>query len=99
MYSNLTSHVFSDVCAMSTTIIPITDFIRKFGAYSDLLASTDGILLTRDGRPFATIQATPEEKNRELLKSFGAWKNTPLDSDAFWKKALKRHSRKTPIHL
>ena len=84
---------------MNAPIIPITDFIRKFGAYADLLPSTEGIILTRDGRPFATIQATPEEKNRELLKLFGAWKNTPLDSDAFWKKVLKRKSRKTPIVL
>jgi hypothetical protein len=75
---------------MNAPIIPITDFIRKFGAYADLLPSTDGIILTREGKPFATIRATPEEKNRELLSWAGIWKNTTLDSDIFWKTMRKR---------
>jgi hypothetical protein len=82
---------------MNAPIIPITDFIRKFGMYADLLPSTNGIILTRDGRPFATLQATPEEKNRELLKYAGMWKNTPLDSDEFWKKTLVRKNRRHPV--
>lgn len=78
---------------MNTKIIPITDFIRKFGAYADILPTIDGFILTREGRPFATLKATPEEKNKKLLSFFGAWKDTELDSDAFWKKALKRKNK------
>lgn len=78
---------------MSSQIIPITDFIRKFGMYADMLPSIDSIILTRDGRPFATLKATPEEKNRKMLSFFGAWKGTELDSDEFWKKALKRKNK------
>lgn len=80
---------------MSSTIIPISDFIRKFGKYADMLTSVESITLTRDGRPFATLKATPEEKNKRLLSFAGIWKDTPLDSDAFWKKALKRKNRKS----
>jgi antitoxin (DNA-binding transcriptional repressor) of toxin-antitoxin stability system len=50
----------------------------------------DAIILTRDGRPFATIQATPEEKNRQLLGVFGKWRKTDLDNDRLWKRARKR---------
>lgn len=84
---------------MNPTIIPITDFIRKFGAYADQLPALGELILTRDGRPFATLKATPQEKNRELLHLFGAWKNTPLDSDNFWKTVRTRKNRKKPITL
>lgn len=83
---------------MNPVIIPITDFIRKFGMYADRLPSMGELILTRDGRPFATLKATPEEKNRELLSLAGSWKGTELDSDTFWKKTLKRKSRRhSPI--
>ena len=80
---------------MNTQIIPITDFIRKFGMYADMLPTIDSITLTRDGRPFATLKATPEEKNKRLLAMAGIWKGTELDSDEFWKKALKRKNKKS----
>lgn len=84
---------------MDTKIIPITDFIRKFGAYADLLPTLDSLILTRDGRPFATVRATPEEKNRQLLSFFGIWKGTSLDNDRLWKNVLKRRNRKKLIAL
>lgn len=80
---------------MNTKIIPVSVFIRNFGEYASLLPSLDKIILTREGRPFATVKATPEEKNRELLNFFGLWKGTKLDNDKLWKEALKRRSRKT----
>ena len=70
---------------MNSRIIPITDFIRKFGDYAAILPFIDELIVTREGRPFATIKATPEEKNRELLKCVGLWKGSVLDSDDFWK--------------
>lgn len=82
---------------MSPTIIPITDFIRKFGKYADQLPALEELILTRDGRPFATIKATAQEKNRALLRFFGAWKNTPLDSDSFWKTVRTRKNRIKPV--
>lgn len=56
---------------MNQPIVPISDFIRKFGVYAEMLSKTDAIILTRDGRPFATLKATPEEKNRKLLSLAG----------------------------
>lgn len=79
---------------MITKIIPITDFIRKFGEYADLLPKIDKLILTREGRPFAEVKATPREKNIKLLSFYGIWKDTALDSDSLWQKVLKRKSRK-----
>lgn len=84
---------------MNTIIVPITDFVRKLGEYTALLPRVNEIILTREGRPFATVKATPEEKNKQLLKSFGAWKGTNLDSDEFWEKVLVRKSRKKQIKI
>ena len=78
---------------MNKKIIPITDFVRKFGAYADLLPFIDELILTREGRPFATLKATPEEKNAKLLTYYGSWENTPLYNYIFWVKALIRKNR------
>jgi len=63
---------------MNTPIVPISDFIRKFGMYADMLSKTDAIILTRDGRPFATLKASPEEKNRKLLSLAGSLKGVKI---------------------
>ncbi len=78
---------------MSSTIVPISDFIRKFGVYAEMLADIDELVLTRDSRPFATIRATPEEKNRKMLAMAGIWKGSPLGSKIFWKPVLKRKNK------
>jgi hypothetical protein len=75
---------------MDTKIVPISDFIRKFGQYADLLPALTEIILTRDGRPFASLRARPEEKNRELASFAGLWKGTSLDRDRLWKDVRKR---------
>lgn len=62
--------------------------------YADMLPDIDELILTRDGRPFATVRASPEVKNAKLKSIIGAWKGTDLDDDAFWKKVLKRKNRK-----
>lgn len=84
---------------MDTRIIPITEFIRNFGRYADMLPSLRKIILTREGWPYAEVKLTPEERNGKLLKLAGAWKGTELDDDVFWKKVLTRKSRKKPITL
>ena len=84
---------------MDSKIITVTDFIRRFGDYADLLPTIDKIILTRDGRPFATVKAAAETKNEKLLALSGIWKNTKLDSDSFWKEILVRKNRQVQIKI
>lgn len=84
---------------MDSKIISVTNFIRSFGDYADLLPTIDKIILTRDGRPFATVKATAETKNEKLLAMSGIWKNTKLDNDLLWKEILTRKNRKGPIKI
>lgn len=84
---------------LMTKIIPITDFIRKFGNYSDLLPQLEKIVLTREGRPFAELKATPEEKNRQLLELKGTWKGSLFANNHSWKEVNKRKNRKSPVKL
>lgn len=84
---------------MDTKIVSTTDFIRNFGTYADMLPKLDKIILTREGRPFASVKSSPEEKNRQLLRSAGIFKGTPLEDDKFWKKVLKRKSKKKVYDL
>lgn len=84
---------------LSNKIISVTELRRNFGAITKDLPRMDSLILTRGGKPFATLKAVPEEKMRILKKAAGAWKNTKLDSDIFWEKVLKRKSRKAPIAL
>ena len=84
---------------MDIKIIPITDFVRRFGQYAELLPTMNKLILTREGRPFAEVRATPEEKNRKLLKLSGIWKDTTLDDELHWKKALSRKSKKPIVKL
>lgn len=82
-----------------TKILPITDFIRKFGMYADLLPRLDGMILTREGRPFAKLQATDEAKAEARKKYFGILAGTKWDNDRFWAEVLKKKSRKTKIRI
>ena len=84
---------------MDIKIIPISDFIRKFGEYTAILPKIDKLILTREGRPFAEIKATASEKNKKLLSMAGMWKDTELDDDKLWKKVLTRKSRKKIIKI
>lgn len=84
---------------MDTKIIPITDFIRKFGEYADKLSSLDKIILTREGRPFAQLTATTQEKNRKLLSLRETWDGRLFKNKAIWKKVLARRNRKTKIKI
>lgn len=80
-------------------IISITELRRKFGEITENLAKTDSVILTKGGEPFAILKPAPEEKRKLLMKTAGAWKKTPLDSDVIWKKVSKKKSRKEPISL
>jgi hypothetical protein len=92
-------HVIGYTRHMDTPIIPITDFIRKFGEYADKLSTVDKLILTRDGRPFAEVKLTPSEKNKSLVALSGIWKGTDLDSDGMWEKIRVRKNRKNAVSL
>lgn len=80
-----------------STIIPITDLRRNFGAISKKLTEVDELILTKAGEPFAILKAAPGEKRKLLTKASGSWKGTKLDDDKFWSDVLKRKSRKSDI--
>lgn len=80
-------------------VIPITELRRNFGFISHKLTEKESLLITRGGKPFAILKAIPEEKKNTLESTFGAWKNTELDDDKFWREVLKKKSRREPITL
>lgn len=79
--------------------IAINDLRRKFGEIEEALPFVDHFILTKKGRPFAILSATPMVKREEMKKTAGAFKGTKLAKDAFWKGVLKKKSRKTDINL
>lgn len=84
---------------MDTIIIPVTDFIRKFGDYANRLPSLEKIILTREGRPFAELKLSPEERNRKLLSLRGSWDGKLFDNDKIWKAVLIRRNRKRTVKI
>jgi antitoxin (DNA-binding transcriptional repressor) of toxin-antitoxin stability system len=83
----------------SEKTIAINDLRRKFGEIEEALPFVDHFILTKKGRPFAILSATPSVKREQMKKTAGAFKNTKLATDAFWKDVLKKKSRKTDINL
>lgn len=79
--------------------IAINDLRRKFGEIEEALPFVDHFILTKKGRPFAILSATPMVKKEEMKKTAGAFKGTKLATDTFWKDVLKRKSRKENITL
>ncbi|MEK7565715.1 MAG: hypothetical protein AAB506_01560 [Patescibacteria group bacterium] len=84
---------------VNTPIIPVTDFVRNFASHMALLPRVQEIILTRDSRPVATLKATPEEKNRELLKFLKTIDGKLWKNDKVWKAVAVRRNRKEPIRL
>lgn len=80
-------------------IVPVTELRRKFGEITRTLVQHEAIILTRDGKPFATLRSTREAKMELLRETFGAWKGTKLDDNDLWAEILKRKSRKRPLTL
>lgn len=79
--------------------IAINDLRRKFGEIEEALPFVDHFILTKKGRPFAILSATPSIKKEQMMKTAGAFKGTKLATDAFWKDVLKKKSRKEKITL
>lgn len=83
---------------MTIQTISVNDLRRNFGAIKKQLPFVDFIVTDR-GKPIAHISAPLKTKRALMEKTFGAWKNTPLDDDKLWKEVFKRKSRKTSINL
>jgi hypothetical protein len=82
-----------------SNIVPITDLRRNFGSITANLPYIEELLLTKDGKPFATLRATTNIKKDLLMENVGAWEGTDLDNDDYWKKALSKKSRKSAMIL
>jgi len=82
-----------------TNIIPISDLRKKFGDIETALPHVGYFILTKNGKPFATLTATLETKKAVTQKFAGAFKQLGLDNDRIWGKSMKRTSRKATIKL
>ena len=77
------------------TIIPITELRRRFGEIEAALPYVESIILTKKGKPIATITSTLEAKKNVIKKYAGSLKKAKID----WKEVLKRKSRKKPVKI
>lgn len=86
--------------SITSKIIPITDLRRRFGDIEAMLARVEELILTKKGRPFATIRASDEVKRELMETTAGALKGTGWGEDPIWKEILdRRPTRKPPVKL
>lgn len=85
--------------AYTNKTIAISDLRRKFGEIEKTLPYVDYFILTKKGKPFATLAATSTVKKSLMKKTAGVLKGTILDKDAFWKEVIRRKSRSRSINL
>ena len=88
-----------NISNIADNTIAINDLRRKFGEIEEALPFVDHFILTKKGRPFAILSATPYVKKEQMKKTAGAFKGTKLATDSFWKDVLKKKSRKENITL
>lgn len=88
-----------EITKISEKIVPVTELRRRFGELTKNLTTIESLILTRGGKPFAIIKAVPAAKKKVLKKFAGVWKKTFLDNSLFWKRIMKRKSRKERIFL
>jgi len=79
--------------------IPISELRKKFGDIEMALPYVDYFILTKKGKPFATLSATTEVKKSVIKKMAGSLKNTDLNNDMIWEEVFKRKSRRKLITL
>lgn len=88
-----------NVSSVSENTISINDLRRNFGEIEKILPFVDHFIVTKKGRPFAMLSATPTVKKELMKKTAGAFRRTELDRDHVWTEALKQKSRKVDITL
>ena len=81
----------------NSVTVPATDFVRKFGYYTDLLPKVNKINVTRGGKKVGVFSIPPEQKKKAFRAFAGSLKGTGFDNDEIWKEVFKRKSRKEPI--
>lgn len=79
--------------------IPISELRKRFGEIEQALPYTDRIVITKKGKPFASISAVPSVKQERMRTFAGALHDTALDNDALWDGVKQKKSRKGPITL
>ena len=85
--------------AIDEKVIAISNLRRRFGEIEEALPYVDRFILTKKGKPFAILTATPSTKREIMKKTAGALKGTTFVGDKIWKDILKRKSRKEDIRL
>lgn len=80
-----------------THTIPISEMRKRFGDVEKMLPYVDYITITKKGEPLAIISSAPEIKKSLIKKFAGSLKNTDLDDDKIWKKALKKNQEKNQL--
>lgn len=85
--------------AFSDNTISINDLRRNFGEVEKVLPFVDHFIITKKGRPFAHLSATPTVKKELMKKYAGAFIGTMLEDERIWKKVLKKESRKVRVIL
>lgn len=81
----------------TTKTIAINDLRRRFGEIEKELPYVKSFIITKKGKPFATLSANPSIKREMLKKSAGAFVGTPLDNNKLWNDILKRRPSKKTI--
>lgn len=79
--------------------VAISDLRKRFGEIEEELPFVDRFIVTKKGKPFAILSATPQVKRKHMEKTAGAFKGTPLGNVDIWREVLKRKSRKKDIVL
>ena len=91
--------VFTMKISVSENTVSINDLRRNFGEIEKALPFVDYFIVTKKGKPFAVLSATPAVKRELMKKNAGVFKGTELDKDAVWREVLKKKSRRESIRL
>ena len=87
------------ITSTAENTVSINDLRRNFGEIEKMLPFVPHFVITKKGRPFATLSATPSVKKELMKEVAGSFKGSKLDSDALWKEVSRKKSRKENINL
>lgn len=87
------------ITSISENTVSINYLRRNFGEIEKALPFVSHFVITKKGKPFATLSATIGVKKELMKKTAGAFKGSRMDSDILWKEVSKKKSRKQSIRL
>ncbi len=82
-----------------TKYISINELRRRFSEIEAELPYLESLVITKKGKPIATLTSAPELKKSLRRSTAGAWRGTDLDDDKLWTEVGKRRSRRNSIDL